>query len=255
MARAPKPPRFYFNLRSPYSWFALLELRAHHPELAARLQWRPFWEPDATSARLLGEAGGEFPYTPMSRAKQFYILRDVRRLSAERGLAVTWPVDKDPWWEPAHLAWFVAERHGKGVEWVERVSRARWQEGRDICSPATVRDLAEEIGLDPEEAAGAVTDPEVRAQGVKALQDVQRDGVFGVPYFVNGSEPYWGLDRLADFAASFPQEAAQAPADLPGPTTPAAPAAPAAPARAFEERELALVGGRTTDMSHAGGCG
>jgi 2-hydroxychromene-2-carboxylate isomerase len=148
-------------------------------------------------------------------------------------------VDREPWWEPAHLAWFAAERRGAGRAWVERVSRARWLEGRDICDPATVRELADDLGLDPDEMAGAVDDPQVRGQGVRALLDIQRDGVFGVPYFVHGSEPFWGLDRFAEFAASFP-DTAPAP---PGPSVPA-------------DEELAAVGaGRTTDMSHAGGCG
>jgi hypothetical protein len=75
----------------------------------------------------------------------------------------------------------------------------------------------------------------VREQGVRALLDVHRDGVFGVPYFINGSEPYWGLDRVTDFAASF------APATVPAAAAAEPPAVPAA--------------GRTTDMSHAGGCG
>lgn len=232
MPRAARPPRFYFNLRSPYNFFALHELRAHHPDLLDRLEWRPFWEPDETSEKLLAEAGAEFPYVPMSRAKQFYILRDVRRLAAARQLALTWPVDADPWWEPAHLTWFVAERQGLGKAWVERAGRARWLEGRNICDPATVRELAVETGLDGDEVAAATDDPEVRALGAKALVNVARDGVFGVPYFINGSEPFWGLDRVADFVASFPDE-------------------PSAPTDA----ELALVAGPASDLSHAGGCG
>ncbi|MFJ5733402.1 2-hydroxychromene-2-carboxylate isomerase [Streptomyces paradoxus] len=239
MPRAARPPRFYFNLRSPYNFFALRELRENHPGLLDRLEWRPFWEPDETSRKLLAEAGAEFPYVPMSRAKQFYILRDVRRLAASRGLTLTWPVDADPWWEPAHLTWFLAERRGLGQAWVERAGRARWLEGRDLCDPATVRDLAVSIGLDAEEAGAATDDPEIRAQGVKALVDVARDGVFGVPYFIHGSEPFWGLDRVADFAASFPGHAPAPAAENPQPAEPG----------------IALVGGPASDLSHAGGCG
>ncbi|MYV56316.1 DsbA family protein [Streptomyces sp. SID3212] len=238
-ARAAKPPRFYFNLRSPYSFFALLELERDHPDVLDRLEWRPFWEPDETSEKLLAEAssGAQFPYHAMSRAKQFYILRDVRRLGAARGLALTWPVDRDPWWEPAHLTWFLAEREGLGRAWVQRAGRARWLEGRDICDPATVRELAEEIGLDGEEVAGATDDPLIREQATRALVDVVRDGVFGVPYFIHGSEPYWGLDRVAAFAASLPP-AAELPREEPRQPAP-----------------TVLAAGRTTDMSHAGGCG
>ncbi|WP_331749211.1 MULTISPECIES: DsbA family protein [unclassified Streptomyces] len=235
-ARTTKPPRFYFSLRSPYNFFALADLERDHPELLDRVEWRPFWEPDPTSEKLLAEAspGAEFPFHPMSRAKQFYILRDVRRLAADRGLALTWPVDRKPWWEPAHLTWFLAEREGLGRTWVERAGRARWLEGRDICDPDVVRELAEEIGLDGAEVAQAPHHPLVREQGVRALLDVHRDGVFGVPYFINGSEPYWGLDRVTDFAASF---------------------APATSASTAVEPPAAPAAGRTTDMSHAGGCG
>lgn len=158
-ARTTKPPRFYFNLRSPYNFFALADLERDHPELLDRVEWRPFWEPDPTSEKLLTDAspGAEFPFHPMSRAKQFYILRDVRRLAADRGLALTWPVDRKPWWEPAHLTWFLAEREGLGRTWVERAGRARWLEGRDICDPDVVRELAEEIGLDGAEVDQAPT--------------------------------------------------------------------------------------------------
>ncbi|UQX03484.1 DsbA family protein [Streptomyces sp. RerS4] len=235
--RAAKPPRFYFNLRSPYNFFALHDLERDHPELLDRLAWHPFWEPDETSAELLERARGQFPYTPMTRAKQFYILRDVRRLAAARGLALTWPADRAPWWEPAHLTWFLAVDAGLGREWVARAGRARWLEGRDICDPDTVLELAVEIGLDADAVKGATDNAELRERATAALLNVQRDGVFGVPYFINGSEPYWGLDRVAEFAASFRD---------------AEPVESAAPA----EAELAVVGaGRTTDMSHAGGCG
>ncbi|MFB6813991.1 2-hydroxychromene-2-carboxylate isomerase [Streptomyces sp. NPDC056347] len=236
-ARPATPPRFYFNLRSPYNFFALHDAARNHPHLLDHVTWRPFWEPDPTSEKLLTQAApaAAFPFHPMSRAKQFYILRDVRRLAADRGLTLTWPVDRNPWWEPAHLTWFLAEREGLGRTWVERASRARWLEGRDICDPATIRELAEEIGLDGTETDQAPHHPLIREQGTQALLDIHRDGVFGVPYFINGSEPYWGLDRLPAFAATLTTPTTETTTGTGLPDQPPA--------------------GRTTDMSHAGGCG
>ncbi|MEY9875811.1 2-hydroxychromene-2-carboxylate isomerase [Streptacidiphilus sp. MAP12-33] len=239
-ARAAAKPRFYFNLRSPYNFFALHDLAARYPEVLDRVEWRPFWEPDEASAKGLAEAGGEFPYTPMSRAKQFYILRDVKRLAADRGLAVSWPVDREPWWEPAHLTWFLAERQGLGRAWVERAGRARWLEGRDICDLATVVELAASIGLDPDAVAAGPDDPELREQAVRALLDVHREGVFGVPYFVDGREPYWGLDRVPAFVAAL---------EAGGTLAPAAERQPGA------GPNPALVAGPASELSHAGGCG
>jgi 2-hydroxychromene-2-carboxylate isomerase len=229
---SPQPPRFYFSFRSPYSWLAHHDLTVHHPEAAGRLRWIPFWEPDARSERLLAEAGGTFPYTPMSRAKHLYILQDVRRLAAARGLAVTWPVDRSPCWEVPHLAYLLAEREGRGRAFAERVYRARWQEGRDVCDRATIAGIAAAVGL-PAEAAAAADDEAARRLGLEALLTICRQGIFGVPYFVNGFERFWGVERLDAFLTSL--------AAAPRPAPAAEPAAPAP--------------GRTSDGGHAGGCG
>ena len=228
-----RTPRFYFSLRSPYSWLAYRDLLDRHAALANRVEWIPFWEPDEHSTRLLTEAGGEFVYTPMSRAKHLYVLGDMRRLAAARGLTFTWPVDRDPVWEIPHLAYLVARRLGAGPEFIEHAYRARWQEGRNICDRATIAKIAADLGLPEAELAGAADDEAVRREGLDALLAIYRDGVFGVPFFANGFDKYWGVDRLDAFAASV-EASAPAPA-------PAAEAAGLAPGR--------------TDEGHAGGCG
>ncbi|MEV6521572.1 DsbA family protein [Longispora sp. NPDC051575] len=219
-----RQPRFYFSLRSPYSWLAWHDLVTRYPDVADACDWRPFWEPDQHSERLLTEAGGRFVYTAMSREKHLYILQDVRRLAAGRGLTVAWPADREPVWEVPHLAYLLAERAGRGREFVAAAYRARFGAGRDICDPAVVADLATGLGLDPGELSTAADKPELRATGTGKLRDLHSDGVFGVPYFVRGYDRYWGVDRLPDFV------------DL-------------------VRAELAPVPARTTDWGHAGGCG
>lgn len=241
MTRAGGGPaaRFYFSFRSPYSWLCYRDLMDQHRSLADQLDWRPFWEPDEQSQRLLSEAGGSFPYVPMSRAKALYILQDVRRLTRRRGLDIAWPVDRAPCWEVSHLAYLVASRLGRGPEFVAAVYRARWERGLDISDRTTVASIAAELGLDPGPLAGAADNPEVRAQGVQALLDIDAGGVFGVPFLVHGRDRYWGMERLPDFIAavrgsppqpSLPQEH-RPPQEQPVPTVAAA------------------------DQGHAGGCG
>nr|WP_198943553.1 DsbA family protein [Actinokineospora bangkokensis] len=225
-------PRFYFSLRSPYSWLALHDLVTRFPDIALTARWRPFWEPDARSAAALRDRGGDFPYAPMSRAKHLYVLQDVKRLAAERGLVPAWPVDRDPVWEVPHLAYLVAERAGASREFVAAVTAARWERGLDICDPAVVGAAAAEVGVDPTAAAGAGEDPDLRAEGVERLLDVCSDGVFGVPYFRRGRARFWGVDRLPAFAAHVRARSPQ-----PGPD-------PGQP----------LAGG-LVDGGHAGGCG
>lgn len=163
--RTRRPPRFYFSLRSPYSWLAYRDLLEHHPRTAAALEWVPFFEPDELSAKMLAEAGGAFPYTPMSAEKHRYILQDVRRLAAARGLSFSWPVDRDPVWEVPHLGYLAAARHGRGPEYIALAARARWELGQDVCDRRTIAGFGAELGLDAEELAGASDDPELRAEG------------------------------------------------------------------------------------------
>ena len=132
MVTRRKTPKFYFSLRSPYSWLAYRDLRHHHPDLAlpGRMEWLPYYEPDAHSERLLRQIGGELPYAEMNRAKHMYILQDVGRLAEARGIELSWPVDREPVWEIPHLGFLVAHREGRGLEYVDAVYRARWEECR-----------------------------------------------------------------------------------------------------------------------------
>jgi 2-hydroxychromene-2-carboxylate isomerase len=230
----------YFSLRSPYSWLAHHRaLRLPGGGLPPEVEHVPYWEPDADTTALLEERRARHLYTPMSRAKHFYILHDVRRLAAELDLVLRWPVDRDPWWDLPHLAALVAARAGRGAEFRAAAYRARWEEGRDICTREVVADVAERAGVDPDAAAGAPEDPQVRAEGAAALARAHRDGVFGVPFFRAGREPFWGVDRFGAFVAAL----GTGPAALdPAPPDPA-PSDPAA--------VVAAAGGD----GHAGGCG
>lgn len=240
MTRAPREPVFYFSLRSPYSWLAYKDLLARYPDVADRVRWEPFWEPDESWQQVLADARVRFHYVDMSRAKALYILQDVRRLVRQRGLEMSWPVDTAPRWEVPHFAFLRARRHGCGRQFVDAAYRARWEQGQDISDPATMGAVAAGLGLDPAELAGAHEDPELRDEALAALRALDKDGVFGVPFFVVGRERFWGVDRLADFAALVRETPAV------GSATATEPAEQPAP-------EPVLVPGG--DAGHAGGCG
>jgi 2-hydroxychromene-2-carboxylate isomerase len=207
-------PRWYFSLRSPYSWFAYRDLRDKYPDVLEQIEWIPYWEPDQESTRLLEEAGVVLPVQQMQRAKNFYILRDARRWAQARGWQVTWPIDRAPHWEVSHLAYLAAEEVGMGREFVDRAYRARWNEGRDLSERQTVAEIAAELGLDP--ALGdALDDPAVRARGIQCLIAAYHDDAFGVPFFMNGREAFWGAERVSAFVAAFRGETWDGVSDAP----------------------------------------
>lgn len=223
----------YFNLRSPYSWLALHDLRTEHPDLLSTLEWRPFWDPSPQSLGLLEAAGGRFIYTPMSREKHLYVLYDVRRLAQARDLRVTWPIDRAPQWEISHFAYTIAAGLGRGCDFAIAASCARWEQGRDLTDPAAIADIGADVGVDLADAAALPADPEMMADGTAMLMDAFRDGVFGVPFFVHGHEKFWGLDRLPTFVRTVR----------------------AGPSPAQPPNVPATVATGAIDDGHAGGCG
>lgn len=205
---ARRGPRWYFSFRSPYSWMAYRDLMDQYPDVAERLEWLPFWEPDAPAQDELERSNITLPYVAMSKEKHLYILQDVRRLARARGLEMVWPVDPAPRWEVSHLAYLAAEQVGAGPEFIAETYRRRWELGEDISDPKTMAWVGREIGVDPELLMSAHEDPAIRRKGIEALNSLHRDGVFGVPFFIIGFDKYWGVDRLESFVETVRAKAA-----------------------------------------------
>jgi 2-hydroxychromene-2-carboxylate isomerase len=196
----PAAPRFYFSFRSPYSWIGARKIEERYPRERLSLDYVPYWEPEKDTLAELEKGGAEFLYRPMSRARQMYILQDVKRIWTQLGYRAVWPVDgEEPCWELPHLAYLQARRSGRGQDFFWAVWRARWEEGRNVTLPATIASIGSALGLDPAALCDAHRDPSNRQQGIEALRRAWRDGVFGVPFFVLGHERFWGQDRVDEF--------------------------------------------------------
>lgn len=195
-----RKPRLYFSFRSPFSWFALRLLQERMPDADEKMEFIPFFEPDAEFERMLKERHAEFHYVPMSKAKHLYILQDTKRLAARHGYPMKWPIDVgQPWWVLPHLGWLKARRLGVHREFYDAVTAARWERGEDICEADVLRRVLTDAGLDADTLIAATDDPEIRQEALEALELIHKDDVFGVPYFKAGFHRFWGLDRLDAF--------------------------------------------------------
>ncbi len=232
MARKPlKPPKLYFSFRSPYSWLTMRRLRAAVPNVLETFDVYPYWDPDQRTSAELAEAGGEFHYAQMSRAKHLYILMDTKRLAQAEGVPMAWPIDVDPFWELPHLGWLRARAAGKANEFYDAVIEARWGRGENICEPEVLTSCAEQAGLDPVSIVDAHLDDAIRKEGTGCLYQAYLDDIFAVPYLKWGQHRFWGLDRVDAFLRVF-QADDETPAVQP----------PAKPETAY-------------DTDQAGGCG
>jgi 2-hydroxychromene-2-carboxylate isomerase len=239
--------RFYFSFRSPYSWIGARLAEERIDQEQHPVEYIPYWDPDERTQSMLASARAAFLYTPMPRQKHLYLLQDIKRIASRLGYTLAWPVDRDPWWELPHLGYFVARRHGRERPYLNAVYRARWERGLDICAPAQLAAIAAESGVDPDAVVHAPDEEAIREEGALALQLAWRDGVFGIPFYINGFEKFWGIDRFEDFRASLSRDGRTREPLLRADATASGAAACAAPALVDDTEPY--------DTGHPGGCG
>jgi 2-hydroxychromene-2-carboxylate isomerase len=188
---------YYLSATSPYVYFAgrePAEIAARH---GLRLSYRP-----VDSAALFARTGG-VPLAERHESRKAYRLQDMRRQAAKRGLRMNlrprhFPTNAAPAGY-AIIAAQAASEAGKPGDihaLVQALSRACWEEERDVADDAVIRDCLAAAGFDPGLAmSGLLTGAEAYARNLEAAVAA---GVFGLPFFVLGDERFWGQDRLED---------------------------------------------------------
>ena len=180
----------FFEFASPYSYLAAQELPALTARHGRALRWRPI-----QLAKVWGAQGVLEAYAAVRRVKAGYIMRDVARLAADRGVPFV-PFDALP---NATLARLVAHRLNRRAPdavqpFVLGTWRALFADGADIGSVEVLK-----RALDPR------LHPEIEAaqddgQAAEDLETANRDalaaGCFGAPWIVADGEAYFGQDRL-----------------------------------------------------------
>lgn len=97
---------------------------------------------------------------------------------------------------PAAYAIIAAQEAGGGdmTALVTGLTRACWEQDRDIAEDDVIRDCLIAAGFDAGLAfSGLLQGAEIYPRN---LEDAVADGVFGVPFFVAGDGRFWGQDRL-----------------------------------------------------------
>jgi 2-hydroxychromene-2-carboxylate isomerase len=86
---------------------------------------------------------------------------------------------------------------GKLVAYATAVFEAYWGNDRDISQDAVLADCADAAGLDGEAIAAAVQQQPIKDRLKANTEECAQRGGFGSPtFFVNGTDMYFGNDRL-----------------------------------------------------------
>ena len=183
---------FWFEFASTYSYLSALRIDAMAAEKGVAIDWHPFLLGPIFRAQ--GWATSPFNIYP---AKGRYMVRDIERIAAARGLTFRMP---EPFPQNGLLAARLASlgaRDGWVAPFARAVFCAEFAEGRDISDETVLADLLTDIGVDPDAAFATAGSPEIKDRLRGATTTAERLGIFGAPSFVTADgELYWGDDRL-----------------------------------------------------------
>lgn len=184
----------YFATVSPFTYLAGTRMEAVAAKHGATITYKPL---DTTA--LFARTGGT-PPQERPPARQAYRLQELRRQAAKHGMPINlapafWPTNP----APAAYAFIAAQKAGGGDlgALVAAMTRKCWAEEKNIAEGGPIREALAEAGFDPALAdSGLLAGAEEYAAN---LEEAVARGVFGVPtYIVDGTEIFWGQDRIAD---------------------------------------------------------
>ncbi len=188
-----KPIEFWFSIGSTYTYLTVSRLKNIEKETGAIFDWRPF------SVRALMQEMNNVPFIGKP-IKEKYMWRDVRRRADRYGIPLNLPIEyplKD--FDLANRVAIVAQLEGWCPEYVTAAYKLWFCKGLAAGEEPNLRESLNRVGESYErvlEVAG--TDSIHRAY--QAATSLARElDIFGSPSFVvEGSELFWGDDRLED---------------------------------------------------------
>jgi 2-hydroxychromene-2-carboxylate isomerase len=185
---------FFYDVSSPWTYLAFVNVQTLAREEGAEIDWRPFL------------VGGVFntvnPTMYRMRenpvpARDAWVKQDLQAWARLAGLKIAFPPKVFPVNSVKALRGLLwAKTQGREVELATAFFELYWAEDKDISQDGVVAEAAVRAGLDPARLAQAITEPGVKEQLKANTDELIARGGFGSPtLFVNG-EMFFGNDRL-----------------------------------------------------------
>ncbi|UPV98852.1 DsbA family protein [Halorussus gelatinilyticus] len=137
------------------------------------------------------------------------VRENVERLKDQYDVEMDLDFSKDvDSWNAQQAALYVRQTEGEEtfLAFHEALFEALWQDGRNIGDPDVLAEIADELGLAPDEIRDATADETLEAELRERFESAQQAGVSGIPTFVyeghaaRGAIPPEQFERLVDGA-------------------------------------------------------
>lgn len=186
---------FYFEYSSPFGYLASERIT----DIARKHDRAVNWHPVLLGA--IFKITEQKPLT-MTPLKGDYSVHDFSRSAREHKLDYTHP---DPFPIAAVSAcratlWLRdnddAALSKCTADFIQKVYRAFYAEGRDITDNSVLGDIANSLDIDGNQLVTALAEQSVKDALKKEIDDAVGHGVFGSPMMIVDGELFWGHDRL-----------------------------------------------------------
>ncbi len=185
---------FFFDCSSPWTYLAFSRIHEVIERTGAEVEWRPVLVGGIFNA--VNDTVYEARANPNPVKGRYYVkdLADWARFCGVRiGNPPVFPVRAI---DPMRAA-LVAQEEGKLIPFSFALFEAYWGDLFDISRPETLASLSEKVGLDWEHISSRMVAPEIKDRLRFNTEEVMARGGFGSPtMFVNGTDMYFGNDRL-----------------------------------------------------------
>lgn len=180
--------KFYYDFKSPFTYLAFapaLDLERTH---RVRLRFIPHLFDFSAYGGTLEQRDER------SWRKVRYLYLDARRFANERGLVIRGP-ERLFNSKLALMSGLFAEKHGKFRDYAGHVWELFFKRELDIEKLEQLAPLLSAAGLDPE-GFRRYSESDGPRDLQAALDEGERDNIFGVPTLLVDGEPFWGNDRI-----------------------------------------------------------
>jgi len=186
---------FFFDCSSPWTYLAFHRIEDVCRETGAELVWRPILVGgvfNAVNASVYEQRAKPVP------AKARYYAKDLRDWARSYGLRIgqppVFPVNS----VKAMRGAFFALEKGVLPQYARAIFESYWGDLEDISQDAVLHPIVARVGLPVDEFASLIAEPAYKARLRENTDELIARGGFGSPtMFVNGSDMYFGNDRLA----------------------------------------------------------
>jgi 2-hydroxychromene-2-carboxylate isomerase len=185
---------FFFDCSSPWTYLAFSRIEALAERTGARIVWRPILVGGVFNA--VNDSVYEARANPNPVKARYYVkdLQDwARYCGVEIGQPPVFPVRA----VDAMRTAIVAQEEGRLPAFAWAAFRAYWGALKDISQPEVLAEICREAGLDWSLVSRRIKEDDVKTRLRENTGELIARGGFGSPtMFVNGTDMYFGNDRL-----------------------------------------------------------